>query len=145
MDFEALAVAVDDQAARPAAERRSGTLYGVRAVPGPDGTGAIELEVLGRGEGREIPVRVRPPGGLAAIALCCGAWAAPVEEDGTMPCRPGRHPQRRRVHLTVVVGGDDGEEEVSVLRYGDEEPQVLRGGVGLVSDRLARCWARRRE
>jgi hypothetical protein len=57
--------------------------------------------------------------------------------------RPSRHPQRRRAHATVLVGGEDGED-VSVLRYAGGEPQVLRGGVGVVTERLLGCWARRR-
>jgi hypothetical protein len=34
--------------------------------------------------------------------------------------------------------------DVSILRYGDDEPQVLRGGVGAVLDSVRECWARGR-
>ena len=65
-------------------------------------------------------------------------------EDGRGP-GPSRHPERRRAHLTVIVG-DEGVRDgvdVSVLRYGDGEPAVLRGGAGLIHLRLLRCWSRR--
>lgn len=65
-----------------------------------------------------------------------------MEADGTVRTRPSEHPQRRRVHTTVLVGGEDGEE-VSVVRFADDEPLILRGGVGVVHERLLRCWARR--
>jgi hypothetical protein len=32
---------------------------------------------------------------------------------------------------------------VSVLRYGDGSPTVMRGGVGLIHQRMLRCWSRR--
>jgi hypothetical protein len=81
---------------------------------------------------------------VAAIALVTTAWAAPLEDDGTMTARPSRHPERRSVELTVVVAGAG--EDVSILREGaGATPRVLRGGVGLVHERLLRCWARRPE
>lgn len=146
MDLETLALAVDELVRLPAADRATARLYGVRT----DGEGAdvrVRLEVLARGEARQIPLRVRPPAGLSAIALAATAWAAPMDEDlpvGWTRIRPSQHPQRRRVHTTVLVGGEDGEE-VSVLRYADGEPQILRGGVGVVHERLLHCWARRRQ
>jgi hypothetical protein len=91
---------------------------------------------------------VRPPAGVFAIALSATAWAAPMDDDdlpaGWTRTRPSQHPQRRRAHTTVLVAGDPGED-VSVLRYAGGEPQVLRGGVGLVHERLLDCWARRRK
>jgi len=142
MDLETLALAVDEQIRVPAAERRSGRLYAVRSEP-PTADGVV-LELLAEGEARRLPQKVCPPAGVRAIALASGVWAAPLDDDG--PDRPpSRHPQRRRAHLTVLVGVENGRDgvEVSVLRYGDGAPAVLRGGVGLIHQRLLRCWSRR--
>jgi len=150
MDLEALALAVDDELRVPAAERRVGRLYAVRCGGGggsaglaADGDG-LALELLAEGEARELPQGVQPPAGVRALALVTGAWAAPLD-DGAPARRPSRHPQRRRAHLTVLVGADGGRDgvDVTVLRYAGGEPAVLRGGVGLVHQRLLRCWSRR--
>ena len=104
----------------------------------------VVLELVAEGEARTLPQKVRPPAGLRAIALASGVWAAPLEPEGSgRP--PSRHPDRRRAHLTVVVGTEGGRDavDVSVLRYGDGTPTVLRGGVGLIHQRLLRCWSRR--
>lgn len=104
----------------------------------------VTLELLAEGEARTLPRKVRPPAGLRAIALSSGAWAAPLEGGaGARP--PSRHPDRRRAHLTVVVGPEGTRDgvEVSVLRYGDSAPTVLRGGIGLIHQRMLRCWSRR--
>jgi len=163
MDLEALALAVDEHVRVPAAERRSARLYAVRCDADPAETaddlvgvgtdddddpegggnsGAAVLRLLAEGEARALPRKVRPPAGLRAIALATGAWAAPLEERGPSP---SRHPDRRRAHLTVIVGAEDGCDavDVSVLRYGDGEPTVLRGGIGEIHQRLSRCWSRR--
>jgi hypothetical protein len=89
---------------------------------------------------------VRLPAGVQAIALASGVWAAPMEEEGPgLP--PSQHPQRRRAHLTVLVGCEDSRDgvDVSVLRYGNGAPTVLRGGMGLIHQRMLRCWSRRPE
>jgi hypothetical protein len=154
MDLETLALTVDEIVHIPAAERRSGRLYAVCCNPaavgcgGPhddpgDDTPAVVLELLAEGEARTLPQRVRPPAGVRAIALASGVWAAPLEDGPNLP--PSHHPARRRAHLTVVVaseGACDGVE-ISVLRYGDDTPTVLRGGVGLIHQRMLRCWSRR--
>jgi hypothetical protein len=171
MDLEALALAVDERIRVPAAERRDGRLYAVRSGPavapdpdcagrdggsrddddddgGDDGTGgagaAVVLELLAEGEARTIPQKIRPPAGVQAIALASGVWAAPMEPEGPS-LRPSQHPERRRAHLTVVVGreADHDGVDVSVLRYGDGSPTVMRGGVGLIHQRMLRCWSRR--
>jgi hypothetical protein len=156
MDLETLALAVDEQVRVPAAERRNGRLYAVRcdhdgsdadseADAGADGdTDDVQLELLAEGEARTLPQKVRPPAGARAIALVSGVWAAPMDETA-LDRAPSRHPERRRAHLTVIVGGEDGHDgvDVSVLRYSDGEPTVLRGGVGLIHLRLLRCWSRR--
>jgi hypothetical protein len=151
MNLEALALAVDEHIRVPAAERRSGRLYAVLREPGGGGDGALELpgsgvvlELLAEGEARTLPQKVRPPAGVQAIVLSSGVWAAPMEPDGSgRP--PSQHPERRRAHLTVLVGAEDGLDgvEVSVLRYGDGAPTVLRGGVGVIHQRMLRCWSRR--
>ena len=170
MDLEALALAVDERIQVPAAERRDGRLYAVRSAPavepehdrargerngrgddddgGDDGTGgagaAVVLELLAEGEARTIPQKVRPPAGLQAIALASGVWAAPMEPEG-LNTPPSQHPERRRAHLTVVVGVENDRDgvDVSVLRYGDGSPTVMRGGIGLIHQRMLRCWSRR--
>ena len=167
MDLEALALLIDDRVRVPAADRTGGRLYAVSCVADPDApdlaedcldhlaggdddddpegggaSSAVVLRLLAEGDTRTLPQKVRPPAGLRAIALASGVWAAPLDDGGPSP---GRHPQRRRAHLTVIVGAEglrDGVE-VSVLRYGDGKPTVLRGGVGLVHQRLLRCWSRR--
>ena len=105
---------------------------------------AVVLELLAEGEARTIPQKVRPPAGVQAIALASGVWAAPLEPEG-LNTPPSRHPERRRAHLTVVVGGEADRDgvDVSVLRYGDGSPTVMRGGIGLIHQRMLRCWSRR--
>jgi hypothetical protein len=166
MDLETLALAVDEQVRMPAAERRHGRLYAVRCgpaaggddggagdadsqgsggSPGPDaGSGAVKLELLAQGEARALPQKIDPPAGARAIALVSGVWAAPMDE-AAFARSPSRHPERRRAHLTVLVGGEDGNDgvDVSVLRYADGAPTVIRGGVGLIHHRLLHCWSRR--
>lgn len=137
MDLDALALAVDERIHRPAATRDDACLYGVRLC----GDG-FALEVLARGEARLLPQNVRPPAGLAAIALSTGAWAAPMDEDGSIERRPSRHPRRWRVHVTTVVAQDGADR--SVIRAGDGVPMLVSDGYGLVNQRLIRCWARRR-
>lgn len=157
MDLEALAVTVDRLVHTPAAERRSGRLYAVRCTPdaagddapqerGGSDAGGVVLELLAEGEARMLPQKVRPPAGVRAIALASGVWAAPMDDD-LLHRSPSQHPKRRRAHLTVVVGveGEHDAVDVSVIRYGDGEPTVMRGGVGLVHQRLVRCWSRRPE
>jgi hypothetical protein len=102
------------------------------------------LELLGEGEARTLPQRVRLPAGAEAIVLATGAWAAPLDPTGPSP---SQHPDRRRAHITVLTA-TEGERDgvlVSVLRYGDGSPTVLRGGIGLIHQRMLRCWARRPE
>ena len=156
MDLEALALAVDELVRSPAAQRRPGRLYAVRCAtdaagddpasnhPG-EGAGAVVLELLAEGEARTLPQKVRPPAGVLAIALASGVWAAPLDDRPGLP--PSQHPQRRRAHITNVIAceGDRDAVDVSVLRYGDGAPMVVRGGMGLVHDRMVRCWLRRPE
>jgi len=42
----------------------------------------------------------------------------------------------------VLISGDGGED-ISVLRYEGEDPQVLRGAIGDVLDLMVACWSRR--
>jgi hypothetical protein len=157
MDLETLALTVDELVRCPASQRGSGRLYAVHCNTDaagdsgpPDGAGSdaagVILELLAEGEARTLPQRVRPPAGVRAIALASGVWAAPMD-DHLLHRSPSQHPQRRRAHLTVVVGveGDHDAVDVSVLRYGDGNPTVMRGGVGLIHQRLVRCWSRRPE
>jgi hypothetical protein len=146
MDLEALALAVDEQVGVPAAERNHGRLYAVRCEP--DSGGSAPDTPNGDDEPPpSFPAcagLAGPPAGLHAIALTSGVWAAPLEDDPDgRP--PSRHPERRRAHLTVVVGTEADRDgvDVSVLRYSDGSPTVMRGGVGLIHQRMLRCWSRR--
>lgn len=154
MDLDALALAVDELVRWPAAERRSGRLYAVRCAPAAAGdapasnhpgaaAGAVVLELLAEGEARTLPQKVRPPAGVQAIALTSGVWVAPLDDHPGPP--PSRHPHRRRAHVTNLIAceGDRDAVDVSVIRYGDGEPMVMRGGMGLIHDRMMRCWSRR--
>jgi hypothetical protein len=154
MDLETLALAVDDLVRLPAADRRSGRLYAVRysadaAGDGDDehhpdeGADAVVLELLAEGEARTLPQKVRPPAGVQAIALASGVWVAPLDDRPGL--RPSQHPKRRRAHVTNLVAceGDRDAVDVTVLRYGDGAPMVMRGGMGLVHERMVRCWSRR--
>src|SRR5688500_7238445 len=157
MDLEDLAVTVDRIVHAPAAQRGSGRLYAVRCTPdtagdsasqvgaGSDSAGVV-LELLAEGEARTLPQKVRPPAGVRAIALASGVWAAPMDDD-LLHRSPSQHPERRRAHLTVLVGGEGERDavDVSVLRYGDGSPTVMRGGIGLIHQRMVRCWSRRPE
>lgn len=143
MDLERLATMVDELVHVPGADRVDARLYGVRLVADNDGGGRVLLDELERGEARDLPRRVRPPAGLDAIALTTTGWAAPMNEDGTCAGPPSRHPQRRRIHVTEVIAGDG--EDVSVLRYGNGDPQILRGAIGVVHECLLRCWRRRQD
>lgn len=140
MDLEALALAVDELVRSPAAQRGTGRLYAVRCA-GNDGE--VALEILAEGEARTLPQQVRPPAGVHAIALASGVWVAPMDDRPHL--RPSQHPQRRRAHVTNVIAseGDRDAVDVSVLRYGDGAPTVMRGGMGLVHDRMVRCWRSR--
>ena len=157
MDLEALALAVDELVRVPAAERRTGRLYAVRCNPDAAGDGddhadpgddaaAVLLELLAEGEARTLPQRVRPPAGVRAIALASGVWVAPMDADPNL-LPPSQHPKRRRAHVTVVVApeGEHDGVEIAVLRYGDGTPTVMRGGIGLIHQRMLRCWSNRPE
>ena len=139
MDLEDLAVTVDRIVHAPAAQRGSGRLYAVRCTPdtagdspsqveaGSDSAGVV-LELLAEGEARTLPQKVRPPAGVRAIALASGVWAAPMDDD-LLHRSPSRHPQRRRAHLTVLVGGEGEHDavDVSVLRYTGSSGLVTSG------------------
>jgi hypothetical protein len=143
MDLEALVRLVDERVHVRGADRTAARLYGVRLLDGEEAEERVHLEELARGDARAITRRLRPPAGLAALALATTGWVAPMEDDGTMSARPSEHPQRRRIHVTVLVGGTD--EDVSVLRSGDDEPRLVRGAVGVVHELLVRCWRHRRD
>jgi hypothetical protein len=131
MELDALALAVDDRVESMAASDEPARLFGVR-----QDAADVVLVLLWSGAGRELPPTLRPPAGLCAIALETSGWAAPLDEG-----RPSLHPLRRRIHQTVLVYGDG--DHVSVLRYEDGQPHVLRGAIGFVLDLLVACWKRR--
>jgi len=137
-DPVALALAVDARVCALPPGCDPARLFAVRLRDGGD----FVLVPFWSGVAREIPDWICPPRGAAAIALDTGGWAAPMAADRTVEARPSRHPERRRVHHTVLIHGVG--VDVSVLRDDDApEPMVLEGAVGLVLDLLLDCWARR--
>lgn len=138
-DLVALAHAVDDRVRALPPGCDPARLFGVRRRL--DG---FVLVPFWSGVARGIPPSLAPPKGCTAIALETSGWAAPHDDDVTVPTRPSEHPDRWRIHATTVVA-DDGDA-VTVLRDEDARdapPTVLHGGVGTVPNRLRACWARR--
>jgi hypothetical protein len=137
-DPVALALAVDARVCALPPGCDPARLFAVRLRGGDE----FVLVPFWSGVAREIPDWICPPRGAAAIALDTSGWAAPMAPDCAVETRPSRHPERRRVHHTVLIHG--GGVDVSVLRDDDApEPMVLEGAVGLVLDLLLDCWARR--
>jgi hypothetical protein len=132
MDMDELALAVDERVLALPEGIDPARLFGVQV----ERDGAFDLLPLWSGVARELPPSVVPPGGLRAIALETGGWAAPMDEG-----RPSLHPLRRRVHNTTLVYGDG--RDISALRYEDDPPLLLCGGVGIVPALLVGCWQRR--
>jgi hypothetical protein len=112
-------------------------LFGVR-LRGDD----FVLVPFWSGVARAIPAGLEPPVGCVAIVLDGGGWAAPMNDDGTIDARPSLHPQRRRMHHTCVVFGDDACD-VTVLRTDGDPPRLMRGGTGFVLDLMRACWSHR--
>src|SRR5262245_2004468 len=137
LDLESLVRAVDARVLSLPEGADPARLFGVRLRPH-----GVMLVPLWSGVARELPPWVSPPPDVLAIALATGGWAAPLDDDGGMACRPSEHPERRRIHQTAMVTGDG--HDISVMRYVDEvEPVILRGAVGLVHELLVACWSRR--
>jgi hypothetical protein len=133
-----LARAVDDRVCALPPGGDPARLFAVRLRTDGD----FVLVPFWSGVAREVPGWVCPPRGAAAIVLETGGWAAPLAEDADEQVRPSRHPERRRIHHTVMIHGDG--VDVSVLRDDDApEPVVMEGAVGLVLDLLLECWQRR--
>jgi len=144
MDLTAIALAVDARVFRPPTERAvDARLYGITLDPD---TGAPVERLLEKGDARRILRRTRAPARLDALALAVNGWRAPMEEDGTITHRPSQHPERRRMHSTVVVTGDG--ELMTVLRTAgadsDDTLELLAGGEGVCNELLRACWLRRR-
>ena len=135
-DLDALARVIDECVLSLPESDEPARLFGIR-VAGDE----LELVELWAGAGRLLPDELVPPPGLLALAFASGGWAAPLDDDGSMDCRPSEHPQRRRMHHTAIVGGEG--VDIGVLRVGNEEPQVMRGAFGVMPERLLQCWERR--
>ena len=75
-----------------------------------------------------------------AAAVVTTGWAAPLDDDGSLPVRASRHPARRRVRVVAAVS-DDGV--ASVIRFEDDPEHFVaeRGrGIGDVVDALESMW-----
>ncbi len=132
---DALARAVDERVMQFPEGADPARLFGVR-MRGDK----VILVPFWSGVAREVPCALTPPDDCCAIALDTGGWAAPLDDCEYV--RPSQHPAARRMHQTCLVYGNG--VDVTVLRYEDEQPQVLRGGVGVVLELMLACWARRR-
>ena len=137
MQWDVLAREIDDRVRALPEGCDPARLFGVRMRD----DGSFVLVPFWSGVARELPARIVPPDGCAAIAMETGGWAAPMDELADV-LRPSEHPERRRIHHTCVVYGNG--VDVSVLRYDDEAPLLLHDGVGLVLDLIRACWAKRR-
>ncbi len=106
-----------------------------------------EIQFNVHGEVTHVELRdvVVPPPNAIAIALLCGGWMAQSDDQTSsqpLDMRPSRHPDRRRVHSTTVIGG--AFSMVTVLRVLEHpDPMILTGcTVGRVPDALEACWLR---
>jgi hypothetical protein len=136
-EFDDLARAIDARIQQLGEGCDPARLFGVRLREN-----GFVLVPFWSGVAREIPFGIAPPDECVAIALDTGGWAAPMNDDGTVDSRPSQHPLRQRVRHTALVYGAG--VDVSVLTYQDDEPQVLRDGVGVVVELMRACWSRRR-
>lgn len=122
--------------------RAPGRLFAVHADPDglddPDDLDGVRLRLLDVGDPREIVRRPRVPADAIALAHSALGWSAPLPDAGTPAMRPSLHPERRRAHTTTVVGGTG--TVWSVVRIGDDAPQVWPDGVGTIPERLQRAW-----
>src|SRR3954468_2503242 len=101
-EFDALASAVDERVQTLPEGCDPARLFGVRLRP--DG---FMLVPFWSGVAREMPYGLTPPDDCVAIALDCAGWAAPLG-DCDAGLRPSLHPNRRRMHQTVLVYGPSG-------------------------------------
>jgi hypothetical protein len=135
-----LALVVDARVGLLPATRAPGRLFAVFAEPGdPDG---FALESIAIGDPRLIVEHPTVPPCVAALAHSAVGWSAPLPDDGVPFVRPSLHPLRRRAHTTTLVAGRG--EVWSVVRIGDDPPQVWPDGVGLIPDALRAAWVRHR-
>jgi hypothetical protein len=136
-EIDELARAVHDRIAAFPPGQDPARCFGVRVRA----DGGFALVPFWSGVARELPGRLTPPDGCWGIALDSGGWAAPLDDDPTL--RPSQHPMRKRMYQTVIVYGSDATD-VTVLEVEHEEPQVLRGAVGVVPELMRDVWSRRR-
>jgi hypothetical protein len=117
-----------------------------------DSFGAFSIMEFGPVSYLQLHECIVPPPRCRALVLQCGGWAAPLDPDGGIDgsgrivdgrSRPSRHPLRRRMFSTTVIGND--VEIVTMMRIaGDAEPQLLTGEcAGRVPDAMRACWSRR--
>lgn len=146
-DLRDLARAVDVLVGVDPSDRADAVLYAVSLRPGA----LPHLHVLVAGPARGLARRIRPPAGLAAVALVTSGWAAPLGEADALDAPvPSLHPARRRVAVTALVGSElgpglPGTTAWSCLRVAGESPKLVAGGLGVIHEQLIRCWERRRD
>lgn len=139
LELDDLARLIDARLRMVPSMRAPGRLFAVLDDPeAPDG---VRLRLVDVGDPREIVRRPHVPVDAIALVHSALGWSAPLPEPGTPAIRPSLHPQRRRAHTTTVVGGDDAIVW-SVVRIGDDEPQVWPDGVGTIPERLQDAWRR---
>jgi hypothetical protein len=83
------------------------------------------------------------PDGSIAMGLTVEGWAGPTEPDGTTTHRPSRHPQRRRIRTTSVIGGP--QLVASIMRFmdGAEPLRHVGGAQGGIPVALCALWLSR--
>ena len=135
-DIDALVGAVDERIGALGEGMDPARLFGVRLRD--DG---FVLVPFWSGVAREIPPALRPPDGCFGIVLDTGGWSAPLDDADF--CRPSQHPDRRRIRTTALVYGEAGTD-VTLLTTQGGDAQILRGGIGVVPERMRACWSRRR-
>jgi hypothetical protein len=99
-DFDELARAVDARIQDLGEGIDPARLFGVRLREN-----GFVLVPFWSGVAREIPFGIAPPDDCVAIALDTGGWAAPMNDDGSVDCRPSQHPLRQRTYRAGLWRG----------------------------------------
>jgi hypothetical protein len=71
------------------------------------------------------------------IAFITHGWAAPLNEDGEVDGAPSKHPQKRRVRLTIGI--DVNTVQIgSALKFSDEDEIIIDMGqaTGMLNDAI---------
>lgn len=83
--------------------------------------------------------RIAQNGSYDWLAFITYGWAAPLNSDGVVDGAPSKHPERRRVRLTVAVDAKNDHSVGSVLKFADEDDVIvdLGAATGSLADAIA--------